>query len=120
MATFPKIRRTQFPDRAGQCQQAGDLAALIEELGSNYEHYHEFLAKSLVSHGGRPTKARFRDRESYVDAWAVAQDLARAEIVLRACFDYVTAGRPLDQNPDPRHGAVVTPDNQLHRSDFAP
>lgn len=119
MAGFPKIRKTAFPGEAGRFQRAGDLAALVQELGGNYAKYHDFLAGALVEYGGRPTKERHGDRDAYVEAWARVQDLVRAEIILRSCFDHVTSGRPLDQVPDPRHGVVVTPDDRIARSQYA-
>lgn len=82
-----------WPGRAGELQSAGDLDALVAELGSAYETYHAFLARRVDELNARPT----RPSEQTVPQWllpvAERQALAAAEVALRMARLTVEEGR---------------------------
>lgn len=70
-------------------------------LGDNYETYHAFLADAAARFGGPPQPEQFKDLDGYLDACVIAQDIVRAEAILRVCRDYRRSGAPLDAGADP-------------------
>jgi hypothetical protein len=89
-----RIDRVNFPGRAGELQRQEATASLVRELGDNYGTYHAYLAGELGK-VGRPQRDDFDSMDAYLEAWAVAQDLVRAEVVLRNCRAYRRTGRDL-------------------------
>ena len=114
---FVRVRRTIFPDRAGEHQRDGATPELIRELGGNYPRYHAFLAARIKALGGSPQPKDFESAADYFEACADLQDLVRAEIVLRTCADSVRDGRSLDQGPAAGHGPLLGKDDELLRSE---
>lgn len=104
------IHRLELPDRAGDLQRQGATAALVRELGDNYERYHGFLAEMAERIGGPPDPARFASREEYLAACVIAQDVVRGEAILRVCRDHRRHGKPLD--------AAVDPGTRLYDDDY--
>ena len=88
-----EFRHVEFPGRAGQLQAAGATAELIDELGGNYRRYHKFLADEL-ERSGPPEKDDHKDIESYLRAWARAQELVQAEAFLRYARESKRVGGP--------------------------
>jgi hypothetical protein len=104
------IHRLQLPERAGELQRQGATAALVKELGDNYERYHAFLAEIAQRFDGPPDPARYATREEYLDACVLAQDVVRGEAILRVCRDFRRRGAPLD--------ASVNPGSRLYDNDY--
>ena len=95
-----KLKRLRLPGRAGELQDAGATPALAKELGDNYRRYHEYLAKELAE-VGRPEPRDFDDIDSYLKECARAQEIVRAEALLRNCVRFRREGRRLDDPLDP-------------------
>jgi hypothetical protein len=95
-----KLKRLRFPGRAGELQDAGATPALAKELGDNYGRYHGFLSDELAK-VGRPEPRDFDDIEAYMKECAKAQEIVRAEALLRNCRRFRREGRRLDAPLDP-------------------
>jgi hypothetical protein len=94
-----RLGTIKLPGPAGDLQRQGATAALIKELGDNYETYHAFLADRFVKIGGRPNAANYKTYEEYATAVSAAEDVVRAEIALRACRGFRRSGKRLDELP---------------------
>jgi hypothetical protein len=84
-----------FPGRAGQLQRDGAFPSLLAELGANYPTYHAFL-KEEAAKLGRPRPADYENLQSYLDAYAKAQAIVLAEVLLRNCRGHRSRGRAID------------------------
>lgn len=87
-----KLKRTKFPGRAGELQDRADLVGFVAELGDNFDVYHRYLVEEW-SRDGRPDPADFPDIPSYMEALAAAEDLVKAELVLRRCAAFRRSGQ---------------------------
>jgi hypothetical protein len=87
-----QLKRTKFPGRAGELQDRHDATGFAAELGDNFDRYHRHLLAEWARTGGRPDPADFPDVPSYMDALATAEDLAKAELVLRRCAAFRRTG----------------------------
>lgn len=96
-----RIHKLQLPGRAGELQAQGATPSLVKELGDNYDTYHAFLAAMAEEIGGLPKPDDYPDRDAYLAACALAQDVVRAEAILRVCRDFRHRGRPLDAATNP-------------------
>lgn len=93
-----RLSRLELPGAAGEYQRQGMTAALVTELGDNYEHYHRWLAEQLEPFDHRvPDIDDYSDTSKFVDDWAIIHDVVRAEAVLRVCFLFRRDGRPLNR-----------------------
>lgn len=90
------LRRITFPGRAGELQRRNAVPSLVAELGDNYRTYHEFLHDELAKIGKPPAVEDYDSVSAYMDAWGVAQEIGRAEVLLRNCKAYRERGRPVD------------------------
>jgi hypothetical protein len=95
------LRGVQFPDPAGELQRSGSTAALVRELGDDYDRYHAFLSAELDSLGGRPDPSAYSTFEEYAAACGRVEALVHAEVTLRRCRGMRTAGTRLDAALDP-------------------
>ena len=107
-----------FPDRAGELQAIGATAGLINELGTNYAHYHPFLAAELRAMEKRPDPDDFDSLEDYLSAWARIHDIVRAEAVLRNCRLFIAEGRSVNAPLDLSEGPLIGPDDSLLAASF--
>lgn len=87
-----------WPSPAGELHRAGKWAALAQELGSNYDRYHEHL-KAIGYERPIPDPDRYRDRgiagfDSYLTDFGRWQQVGRAEELLRLCRNELTARMP--------------------------
>ena len=90
----------RFPGRAGRLQEVGATAALVRELGDNYETYNAFLAEEMRKLGGDPDPADYvDDYDGFIQAAARIRDVTAAEIALRRCDAHRTRGQALDAEP---------------------
>lgn len=90
-----------FPGRAGELQGAGATAALVRELGDNYETYHRFLVEEGKSIGSRPDPKDFLDDyDGYTKLCDRILDLLAAESILRRCRGQRKLGRELNVRYD--------------------
>ena len=87
-----KLKRTKFPGRAGDLQDRRDTTGFVAEVGDNFDRYHRHLVDEWARTGGRPDPADFPDVPSYMEALAIAEDLAKAELVLRRCAAFRRSG----------------------------
>src|SRR4051794_5191570 len=88
-----------FPGAGGAHQREGRVQDLTRELGDNYTYYHEQLAVSLESLGGRPDPADYReDFEAYCHASDYFVETIKAEVLLRQSYA-VRHGRVETQSP---------------------
>ena len=76
------ISAVTFPGLAGERQQAGDEAGLLDELGRNYSRYHAFLASEL-ERAGLPRPEDCVDFADYTKKWTYVHHIGNAEILLR-------------------------------------
>ena len=86
----------EFPGRAGDLQRKGARAALIRELGDNYDTYHEFLVSEWVRLGGPPDANDFPTADAYLAAYDRVQEVGIAEALLRNAVAHRRTGRALD------------------------
>jgi hypothetical protein len=82
-----RFRHFRFPERAGALQAAADARGLVDELGANYDRYHEVLADALERFGSRsPDPADYAGRwEDYARDCDYLMELLVAEQLLRDC-----------------------------------
>jgi hypothetical protein len=73
-----------FPGKAGELQDGRLTSELVAELGDNYDRYHAFL-ESELGKLGRPRRSEYPDYDTYITAYAKAQTLVWAEVLLRNC-----------------------------------
>jgi hypothetical protein len=74
----------RFPGPAGELQRSARSAALIVELGDNYERYHAELAREVRAFGRRPDPDDYPDDfAGYCEANRRLHDLLSAEALLR-------------------------------------
>jgi hypothetical protein len=99
-----KFDSVRFPGRAGEHQAAGDVRALVGELGDNYDVYHEHLRGEMAQRlgRGRPEPKDFSDGEDYFRAYERLEDVVKAEAFLRTCVAHRRDGAPIDSPPDAR------------------
>lgn len=109
------IVEIEFPEPAGQYQRDGMTAALVRELGDNYERYHAFLADRLAQFGKVPEMRDFSTSQEFLNQWAVIHDILRAEATLRSCRAFRLFGRPLNKPLEFTHGEppIIDGDNRL-------
>jgi hypothetical protein len=107
-----QIGSLNFPGRAGTLQRAGAVPALVTELGDNYSSYHGFLQERLKALGGRPDPNSYEDQSAYFADWAKVTEIVQAEILLRSCHAYRTAGAPLGSE-SPQQPPLIDPNDQL-------
>jgi hypothetical protein len=90
----------EFPGRARELQLANATAALIRELGDNYEVYHDFIAREIEAMGSRPQWNHDKpDVAGFAAAWGRIDDLLQAEAFLRVCRAHRKEGRSLAEGP---------------------
>jgi hypothetical protein len=90
-----------LPGRAGRLQATGATAALLAELGDNYQTYHEFLAGELARIGTPPGPEDFmRDMTAAIKSWDYIQSVVKAEAALRVCRGARKLGRSFGDRPD--------------------
>jgi hypothetical protein len=110
-----KLKHYRFSGRAGEHQAAGDVQAMLAELGDNYDSYHDQVADELERVGGRPDPGDFRgDPDGYGAAVDHSVDLVRAEQILRVAHGWRKDGQPLGRSAtggvplfDERHRLVA-------------
>jgi hypothetical protein len=102
-----------FPDRAGELQTIGATAGLINELGTNYARYHDFLAAELRAMEKRPDPDDFDSLEDYLSAWSRIHDIVRAEAILRNCRLFIAEGRSINAPLELSEGPLIGPDDSL-------
>lgn len=109
------IKQVVFPGRAGSLQQHEDKVGLLAELGDNYATYHSFLSDQFDQIGGRlPQRWDYVEPNRFLDVMALAQDIVRAEALLRIAHAWRSSGRPPDAPLDlsvpllDRDGALVS------------
>jgi len=90
------LKYVTFPEPAGNLEQAGQVLALVRELGDNYPTYHAFLQRELDEIGGWPDRQAHMSAEGFLAEWALIQDIAKAEHFLRNCRAFRHEGRRLD------------------------
>lgn len=95
-----RVAKLEFPEAAGDFQRQGMTAALVAELGDNYQRYHDWLAEHLQQFDKVPDVDDYDDTAEYVDDWALIHDVIRAEAMLRVCFLFRRDGRPLNRPLD--------------------
>jgi hypothetical protein len=92
-----RLATLQLPGAAGEYQRLRMTAALVAELGDNYQRYHTWLAERLERFEKAPDIDDYSDTSKYVNDWAVIHDVIRAEAMLRVCLLFRRDGRPLDR-----------------------
>lgn len=84
--------QVDLPDTAGQLQRAGRDAALIREMGENYDSYHAYLAAQLAAVGRRPDPRNFETPDAFLEAWSQVERIVRTEVALRLARAYRVEG----------------------------
>jgi len=116
------IDATEFYDpalpwsgRADELRSKRAGAALVSELGRNYDAYHEELAETAASLG-RPQPENYTTLQEYLEAWARIQAVVRAENLLRVARIVASGGRPPQPADSP---PLVSADERLLHLDEA-
>lgn len=113
-----RIARLKLPGRAGEYQRAGMTAALVAELGDNYQRYHDWLAEQLGRFDKLPEVDDYSDTSRYVDDWALIHDIVRAEAMLRVCVLFRRDRRPLNRPLDFTRGQTPLVDSEYRLVSF--
>jgi hypothetical protein len=92
-----RVAKLAFPGAAGEFQRQGMTAALVAELGDNYQRYHDWLAEQLAGFEKAPEVDDYSDTSEFVEDWALIHDVIRAEAMLRVCLLFRRDGRPLNR-----------------------
>jgi hypothetical protein len=90
----------RLPGRAGEFQQSGSMGQLVREVGDNYGQYHAHLNGMMAAARGRLRPEDHDDRESFLQAYALAQEVVLMEAFLRNARVSRRSGTPLDAGLD--------------------
>jgi hypothetical protein len=116
LVTTKLLRVLQWPEPAQSMYLAGDIEALVQQLGDNYARYHGFLAAQLVSLG-RPRPDRFASKDAYFRAWMMVEDVVWSEAALRQCRNHQQFGAALSAPVDARYPLVDSGDRLVSLDD---